>query len=68
MAIDTENKRRSTLRLPWMPLVLPLADGGVSLADKAHMYVYARAGDSGGVGPPAGVPQLDRRYVIPISP
>ena len=34
MAIDTEDKRRSTLR------ILPVADGSIAGQDRVHIWIY----------------------------
>ena len=36
MAIDTENKRRSMMSLPW-DIIFPVPDGSITTADKRHL-------------------------------
>ncbi len=41
MAIDTENKRRSTLGLGSGPRILPRPDSVVGAEDRLHFWIYA---------------------------
>ena len=41
MAIDTQAKRRATLAVGVIALVLPLADGTIAVEDRGHVsYIY----------------------------
>lgn len=64
MAIDTETKRRSTLRpIPSIP-VLPLPDGTVDRVDSAHMFVYSGIAIIGSVADLTGA----IKPILPIKP
>ena len=47
MAIDSETKRRSVLRPIPSISVLPVPDGTVGIADRAHMLIYSGIAASG---------------------
>lgn len=40
MAIDTEDKRRSTVGLWAVIRVLPVPNGSINAGDRAHLWVY----------------------------
>jgi len=41
MAIDTENKRRSTLQIQGVIKILPVPDGSIDDPDRTHVWQYS---------------------------
>lgn len=53
MAIDTQDKRRSTLGLLAGPRIHPLADGSIGVQDRVHLWLYSGIAISQAIaGPP----------------
>ena len=62
MAIDTENKRRSMLGVMSIMRILPVPDGAIDAADRAHMYIYRGIPISAGGVPPVRFTQVMRQF------
>jgi len=49
MAVDTEDKRRSAICIPWYVTTAPLADGTIDDNDRMHATGWYSGIDPGGV-------------------